>query len=131
MRTPTYMILLAAPLALAACDAADDSTGTMMSDEMANSDSMPMSGEMPMAEETGGEQSASAEGKVTDIDPGAGTVTIEHGPVESIGWPAMTMTFRTKSAAQMRGLETGDRVRFTFTQQDAGPRIESITRAGQ
>ena len=80
MRTPTYMILLAAPLALAACDAADDSTGTMMSDEMANSDSMPMSGEMPMAEETGGEQSASAEGTVTDIDPEAGTVTIEHGP---------------------------------------------------
>ena len=29
------------------------------------------------------------------------------------------------------GFEKGDRVRFTFTQQDAGPRIETIRRAGQ
>ena len=33
--------------------------------------------------------------------------------------------------AQMRGLEKGDRVRFTFIQEDEGPRIETIGRAGQ
>ena len=43
----------------------------------------------------------------------------------------MTMTFRTKNAAQISGFEKGDRVRFTFTQQDAGPRIETIRSAGQ
>ena len=32
---------------------------------------------------------------------------------------------------QMRGLEKGDRVRFTFIQEDEGPRIETIGRAGQ
>ena len=118
MRTPTYMILLAAPLALAACDAADDSTGTMMSDEMANSDSMPMSGEMPMAEETGG--------KVTDIDPGAGTVTIEHGPVESIGWPAMTMTFEA-DAQILEQVSVGEGIAFEFRTGTEGSVVTSVT----
>ena len=59
------------------------------------------------------------------------SVTLRHGPVPRLDWPAMTMTFRTKNAAQVRGLKTGDRVRFTFTQQDAGPRIETIGRTGQ
>ena len=51
MRTTTYMILLAAPLALAACDNAAETTeqpGTMMSDDMADADAMPMSDDMPM-----------------------------------------------------------------------------------
>jgi membrane fusion protein, copper/silver efflux system len=81
---------------------------------------------------TGGEDAPATFGATGTIQSIAnGSVTLRHGPVPRLDWPAMTMTFRTKSAAQMRGLETGDRVRFTFTQQDAGPRIESITRAGQ
>ena len=60
-----------------------------------------------------------------------GSVTLRHGPVPRLDWPAMTMTFRTKNAAQISGFEEGDRVRFTFTQQDAGPRIETIRSAGQ
>ena len=64
--------------------------------------------------------------KITD-----GSVTLRHGPVPRLDWPAMTMSFRTKSAAQMRGLKKGDRVRFTFIQEDEGPRIETIGRAGQ
>jgi Cu(I)/Ag(I) efflux system membrane fusion protein len=81
---------------------------------------------------TGGEDEPATFGATGTIQSIAnGSVTLRHGPVPRLDWPAMTMTFRTKSAAQMRGLETGDRVRFTFTQQDAGPRIESITRAGQ
>ena len=60
-----------------------------------------------------------------------GSVTLRHGPVPRLDWPAMTMSFRTKNAAQISGFEEGDRVRFTFTQQDAGPRIETIRSAGQ
>lgn len=92
-----------------------------------------------------GEGSASAKGAVSDDSAaeapfaaigtvekiGDASVTLRHGPVPRLDWPAMTMTFRTKNAAQVRGLKTGDRVRFTFTQQDAGPRIETIGRTGQ
>ena len=60
-----------------------------------------------------------------------GTVTLRHSAVPQLDWPAMTMTFRLKDAAQIRGFRKGDRVRFTFIRQDAGPRIETIRRSGQ
>jgi len=43
----------------------------------------------------------------------------------------MTMAFATEGPAQLRGLKRGDRVQFTFTQSDAGPRVVSIRKAGQ
>lgn len=46
-------------------------------------------------------------------------VTISHGPVEGIGWPAMTMTFRAGSPEMVRGVSAGDRVSFAF-RQDGG-----------
>ncbi|MDA0235617.1 MAG: copper-binding protein, partial [Proteobacteria bacterium] len=35
-----------------------------------------------------------AEGTVKKIDQSAGKLTIAHGPLESLGMPAMTMVFR-------------------------------------
>ena len=32
-------------------------------------------------------------GVVQAIDPAARTITLKHGPIPTIGWPAMTMTF--------------------------------------
>nr|ABZ08138.1 hypothetical protein ALOHA_HF4000APKG1C9ctg5g2 [uncultured marine microorganism HF4000_APKG1C9] len=64
MRTTTYMILLAAPLALAACDNAAETTeqpGTMMSDDMADADAMPMSDDMPMMDSAAAGQAGSGE----------------------------------------------------------------------
>jgi len=43
----------------------------------------------------------------------------------------MTMAFAVEDSAQLRGLERGDRVRFTFTQSGAGPSIASITEVDQ
>ena len=129
MRTPTYMILLAAPLALAACDAAENSgeaPESMMPDKMANTDTSPMSGQMPMPDETGGEQTASAEGTVTAIDPEAGTLTIEHGPVESIGWPAMTMAFEAE-AQILEQVSVGEGIAFEFRTGTEGSVVTSVT----
>ena len=58
-------------------------------------------------------------------------ITLKHGPVPALTWPAMTMGFATEGPAQVRGFKRGDRVTFTFTQSDAGPRIVSIRRGGQ
>ena len=58
-------------------------------------------------------------------------ITLRHGPVPALEWPAMTMTFASGGPAQVRGLERGDRVRFTFEQASSGPRIVSITKASQ
>ena len=45
-------------------------------------------------------------------------VTIAHGPIEGIGWPAMTMTF-TAPTGMAEGVKAGSQVDFSF-RQDGG-----------
>lgn len=71
----------------------------------------------------------SATGTIDKI--AAKSVTLKHEPVPPLDWPAMTMTFVTSGPAQLRGFKRGDRVQFTFTQNDSGPRIVSIRRNGE
>jgi Cu/Ag efflux protein CusF len=54
----------------------------------------------------------SASGNVTAI--AGDRVTISHGPVAGLGWPAMTMTFTAPEPAMLRGIGVGDRVAFQF-----------------
>jgi len=51
-------------------------------------------------------------GTVESVDPGSGVVTMEHEAIESLRWPKMVMEFKTKDAAQLKGLKEGDRVEF-------------------
>lgn len=99
-------------------DAADDGATTAAEQPTPNTASQSndagMSGEMPM----GGAAVAnehSATGKVTAVDATAGTVTIAHGAVESLNWPAMTMAFKLADASQASTLHVDDRVKFKFT----------------
>ena len=61
----------------------------------------------------------------------ASSVTLRHGPVPALEWPAMTMPFATEGPEQLRGFARGDRVSFTFAQAGTGPRIVSIRKTGQ
>ncbi len=45
---------------------------------------------------------------------GSGSVTIDHGPVASLDWPAMTMSFAVPSTVNADGLQPGVPVRFSF-----------------
>lgn len=54
------------------------------------------------------------------------SVTVKHGPVAALEWPAMTMAFASGDPARLRGFKQGDRVAFTFTQDGSGPRLVSI-----
>jgi Cu(I)/Ag(I) efflux system protein CusF len=51
---------------------------------------------------------------VTKIDQNK--VTIRHGPVQSIGWPSMTMAFMVKDKALMDKLGKDKKVDFEFRQ---------------
>ena len=42
------------------------------------------------------------------------TMTLSHGPIASLKWPAMTMDFRLPQTGVPRGLEAGDRIDFEF-----------------
>ena len=51
-------------------------------------------------------------GVVKAIDAKAGTVTLQHGPIPAIGWPAMTMTFKASPPSVINGLKVGQTVDF-------------------
>ncbi|MBL0121627.1 MAG: efflux RND transporter periplasmic adaptor subunit [Betaproteobacteria bacterium] len=61
-----------------------------------------------------------AEGTVEALDAKAGTVSIRHGPVESLKWPAMTMEFKLANAALQEGLKAGAKVGFEFVERQPG-----------
>jgi len=85
-----------------------------------NSDNMPMA-------PSGAARTGSGEGKVTAVDAEAGTVTLDHGPVPAMNWPAMTMAF--EAAPEVRGqVAVGDSVSFEFEASDSGNRITSISK---
>jgi len=67
-----------------------------------------------------------ASGKVTKVDPGKGAVTIAHGPVASMKWPAMSMTFKVKDKAMLDKVKPGDQVEFSFVESGKDHTITEI-----
>ena len=61
-----------------------------------------------------------ADGSVDAIDPKALTVSINHGPVPSLKWPAMTMEFKAANASLLNGLKPGQPVAFEFVERQPG-----------
>lgn len=51
-------------------------------------------------------------GLVKKIDKAAGEVVIQHGPLDSIGMPPMTMAFGVADKAWLNQLKAGDKIRF-------------------
>lgn len=58
-----------------------------------------------------------ATGVVKKADPKAGTVTLDHEPVKSMNWPAMTMTFQVKDKALLDKLGANKKVEVEFEQR--------------
>ena len=64
---------------------------------------------------------------VTAIDAEAGTITVDHGPVPAIEWPAMTMAFEADE--QLRSeVSVGEGIAFEFRTGSEGSVITSITK---
>jgi Cu(I)/Ag(I) efflux system membrane fusion protein len=61
-----------------------------------------------------------AVGSVESVDAKAGTVTLNHGAVESLKWPAMTMDFVLANTALLQGLKPGAPVAFEFVERKPG-----------
>ena len=118
-RTILMKILAAlfATVLLAACsspqsEAAKTAEPAAPAQPAASSSASPASA--PMADMPAGTSVASASGKVEAVDITAGTVTIAHGPVDALKWPAMTMTFKA-GATDISSIKQGDQVAFEFT----------------
>jgi len=61
-----------------------------------------------------------ARGTVRTVGPQNGTVNIEHEPVASLNWPAMTMDFTVRDRALLDGLRPGQIVDFDIVQRGPG-----------
>ena len=104
MKTITiFATALAGSLAVAACNkAADAPAKPDASNDMASMD-------MSAAAKTG-----SGSGTVTALDKAGGKITIDHGPIPAVGWPAMTMGFNA-DPKMLAGVAVGDQVDFTLS----------------
>ena len=69
------------------------------------------------------------EGKVESVD--VDSITISHGPVAPLKWPAMTMGFGKPDAKAFADIKRGDTVRFEFKQGGSkGYELVSVQRVG-
>jgi len=58
-----------------------------------------------------------AKGTVKKIDDKTGWVLMAHEPVNSMGWPAMTMSFKAKDKSLLDKLAVGKKVDFGFVKE--------------
>ena len=61
-----------------------------------------------------------AEGTVEEVDTKTSTVTLAHGPVASLKWPAMSMEFKVANGALLKDLQPGAAVAFEFVERGQG-----------
>lgn len=67
-----------------------------------------------------------ATGVVKSVDAAAGKVTLAHGPVKTLDWPAMTMTFGVKDKRLLDKLGAGQHVHVGFVKQGGGYVVTSV-----
>lgn len=118
------MILATAGLSLtlAACGESD-TTAANSGPTQANGPAQASAGSAPASSS----QAHSGAGNVTEVS--ADSVTISHGPVQSLGWPAMTMPFSAAGSPDLlRGINVGDPVIFEFRQDGGRYVLTSISK---
>lgn len=83
--------------------------------------------------ETQSNTTTSSTGVVKEVDPAGGRVTLSHGPIPAMQWPAMSMTFKLRDPKAAQSLKPGAEVSFELKRQPEGDDyvIESIKEAGK
>ena len=109
----TLMIaaLIASPIGLSGCDKKPEAPKTAALKVAASTEVMPNM-EMPAGSKMG-----KSSGTVTAIDAATGKITLDHGAIPAVGWPAMKMGFSAKPTL-LKGIAVGDKVEFDVTVAD-------------
>lgn len=72
--------------------------------------------------------SFTAQGKVDGVD--ADSMTISHGPIAELKWPAMTMPFNKPGPTAFADVKAGDTVHFEFKKKGDEYELVSVHRMG-
>jgi Cu(I)/Ag(I) efflux system protein CusF len=67
-----------------------------------------------------------ATGVVMKVDAAKKKVTIKHGPVQSLKWPAMNMAFSVKDKAMLDRMPKGRKIDFEFVQEGKDYVVTSV-----
>ncbi len=100
--------LMALPIGMSGCDKKPEAPTVEAPKTAATADAM-SNMKMPVGSKMG-----KGSGTVTAIDATAGKITLDHGAIPAVGWPAMKMGFSAKPAL-LSGIAVGDRVDFDVT----------------
>lgn len=114
--------LIALPITLAGCDKKVEAPMADASKAEASADAM---GGMAMPAEV---KHGKGTGTVTAVDPGKGTVTLDHGEIAELQWPAMKMGFSAKPD-QLKGIAVGDRVAFEIDWDGKAGTVTAIAKS--
>lgn len=77
------------------------------------------------AADAGARTTATAVGTVVGVDPENGTITLQHGPIIELGWPATRMAFAAPPEAIAQA-KLGDRVSVDLKLAGGAARITAL-----
>ena len=80
-------------------------------------------GSMDMEHDKSGSAPAFASGIVDAIDIEARRLRVSHGPVDELGWNAMTMEFDVVPGVELEKVEAGKNIHFSIVQSEVGDYI--------
>lgn len=107
-KTMMIAAMFALPVGLSGCDKKSEPTKIAAPEAVVSADAM-TNMELPVGSKMG-----KASGTVTAIDAANGNITLDHGAIPAVGWPAMEMGFSAKPNV-LTGIVVGDKVDFEVT----------------
>ncbi len=111
--------LVSLPVGLSGCDKKPQAPEVEAPKAAATADAM--SGmAMPAGSKMG-----KGSGTVTAVDATAGKITLDHGAIPAVGWPAMKMGFSAKPDL-LKGVAVGDKVDFDVTVTGSAGEVTAI-----
>jgi Cu(I)/Ag(I) efflux system membrane fusion protein len=75
---------------------------------------------MSMASGAGSSQPVFANGVVEAVNEQTRRIRVSHGPIEDLGWAAMTMEFDVLPGVDLGALRVGQNIHFELGQSDVG-----------
>lgn len=122
---PLYLTAaLATAILLSACGQKAETNDTATAQPAATNTADADMGNMAMPAEA---KMARSTGTVTAIDKAAGKITLNHGPIPEVKWPAMTMAFSAKPAI-LEKVAVGDKVAFDATITGSAGEVTAISK---
>src|SRR6267143_3073065 len=69
---------------------------------------------------------ASGTGTITAVNVAGRKVTLDHGPIAAIKWPAMKMEFPAAASVDLSKVKVGDKVQFTLSGSGNDYTVQSV-----